>query len=69
MWHFVFPENGQPAHMFNRMLDGPFVDKKDAIEKFTSRYLAQGWMQTPAKEVAFLNQRTGEMLVLRQVNA
>jgi hypothetical protein len=69
MWHFVFPENGQPAHMFNRMLDGPFDDQQDAIEKFVIRYSAQGWQQTPAKEVAFLNQRTGEVLVLRQVTA
>jgi hypothetical protein len=69
MWQFVFPESGQPAHMFNRMLDGPFEDQEDAIEKFTIRYTAQGWQQTPASEVAFMNERTGEILVLRQVSA
>ena len=67
MWQFVFPENGQPAQMFNRMLDGPFIDVQDAIEKFTIRYAAQGWQQTTANEVAFMNQRTGDILVLRRV--
>ena len=68
MFEFRWPEDDSPAHMFNGMLDAPFEDEQDGIEKFTIRYLPQGWDQIQAKEPAFLNRTTGEILVLRSVD-
>lgn len=72
MYHFVFPETGMPAPLVNRLLDGPFADEQDAIEKFQMQWPEQEHIRSPnpSRDLAvFLNNSTGEIVVLRRCAA
>jgi len=70
MFEFVFPETGEPAHVFNRSLDGPFLSVADASRRFLERWPAFHRIH-PADPVrdraAFLRRSSGAILVLRAI--
>ena len=72
MFGFFFPETGEPA-IHNRLIDGPFADQQEAIDKFVARFQDEGFSQLPKHSsrdlAAFMNDRTGVIVVLRPVTA
>lgn len=70
MFEFVYPENGETS-IHNRLLDGPFSSKQDAVDKFTDRFSFDGFARLDKcgeKDVAaFLNNVTGVIVALRRV--
>jgi len=68
--YFVYPETGEAAHLYNRLLDAPLDDLQDAIEKFILRWPDYRQIRSPNPEVnlaTFLCDQTGEIVVIRHV--
>lgn len=69
MFQFVFPETGEPAHLYNRLLNAPFDSVDSAVEKFNQQW--SGCESLPVNKksdhAAFMRPETGEIVVLREV--
>jgi len=66
--HFVYPETGEPAGLYNQLLDAPLEDVQDAIEEFILRWPAFRQIRSAAPDrdlAVFLHRETGEIVVIR----